>query len=265
MNWAWAQALPPSSKLVLMALADAADEVGLCWPRVRIIAKKCCVSERTVQRVIKQFERDKVLIVESDWRKNGAQTSNRYHLQMAPRPALDKLSPGLAVPPSIRPDKISPPLRHPRRREGDTAVSPQELPTEPSIETTTTCALLAQPGASANLVMPRRLPKVDTPGVMALLGRVPEGDAQTLLDELEAALELPGTIKTTPGRWFYGLVQRYAQGKFNPVGAPLVAARRAKANAPVKVERRAAADPEVARAHIAKIAAVLRVTSEVAK
>ena len=113
--------------------------------------------------------------------------------------------------------------------------------------------------------MPRRLLQGDKPGVMALLGGVPEGDAQMLLDELEAVLELPGTIKTTPGRWFYGLVQRYAQGKFNPVGAPLVAARRAKANAPVKVERPAAVDPEVARSHIAKIAAALHVTTEVAK
>jgi hypothetical protein len=100
---------------------------------------------------------------------------------------------------------------------------------------------------------------------VTLLREVPEADAQVLLDELEAALEVPGTIKTTPGRWFYGLVQRYVQGKFNPVGAPLVAARRAKANVPVKAERRAVVDPEVARSHIAKIAAVLRVTSEVAK
>lgn len=261
MNWAWAQALPPSSKLVLMALADAADEVGECFPRVRVIAKKCCVSERTVQRVIKEFERDNVLIVEKRKRDDGAQTSNLYQLQMG---AADKLSPG-KVARSSPGDRISPPPRHTCRRDGDTAVSPQELPTEPSIETTTTCALLAQPGACANLIMPRRLLQGDKPGVMALLGGVPEGDAQMLLDELEAVLELPGTIKTTPGRWFYGLVQRYAQGKFNPVGAPLVAARRAKANAPVKVERPAAVDPEVARSHIAKIAAALHVTTEVAK
>lgn len=261
MNWAWAQALPPSSKLVLMALADAADEVGQCFPRIRVIARKCCVSERTVQRVIKEFERDNVLIVAKRKRDNGAQTSNLYQLQMG---VADKLSPGV-VARSTPADRMSPPPRHTCRGEGDTAVSPQELPTEPLIETTTTCALLAQPGACAKLAMPRRLPEVDTPGVMALLGGVPEGDAQMLLDELEAALEIPGTIKTTPGRWFYGLVQRYAQGKFNPVGAPLVAARRAKANVPVKAERRAVVDPEVARAHIAKIAAVLRVTSEVAK
>lgn len=265
MNWAWAQALPPSSKLVLMALADAADEVGLCWPRVRIIAKKCCVSERTVQRVIKQFEHDNVLMVETDWRKNGAQTSNRYHLQMAPRPAPDKLSPGVAALPSTRSDNLSPPPGHPRRWEGDTVLSPQELPTKPSIETTTTCASPDEPLAGASLVMPRRLAEGDRAGVMALLRDVPALDAQILLDELASALELTGTIKTTPGRWFYGLVKKYGQGAFNPVGAPRVAELRAKPKAPLKMERVVPASPEVSKAHIAKIAATLHIAAMGAK
>lgn len=63
MNWAWEQKLPPSSKLILMSLADAADDTGECWPRVRIIAEKCCTSERTVQRVLKEFEQSGVLMV----------------------------------------------------------------------------------------------------------------------------------------------------------------------------------------------------------
>jgi hypothetical protein len=32
MNWAWLQALKLVPKLVLMALADAADDQGVCWP-----------------------------------------------------------------------------------------------------------------------------------------------------------------------------------------------------------------------------------------
>lgn len=131
---------------------------------------------------------------------------------------------------------------------------------EPSVEKTTTTY-----AAPSGLVVPRQLVEPGRSVILDLLRKIPLADAQALLDELAAALEVPGTIKTTPGRWFYGLVQRYAQGKFNPVGAPLVAARRAKANVAVKVERVGVADPEVARAHIAKISAVLRVTSEVAK
>ncbi|MGB5255148.1 MAG: helix-turn-helix domain-containing protein, partial [Sedimenticolaceae bacterium] len=47
MNWAWRQALTPTLKLVLMALADAADDQGVCWPSVSTLAKKCSVSTRT--------------------------------------------------------------------------------------------------------------------------------------------------------------------------------------------------------------------------
>ena len=107
--------------------------------------------------------------------------------------------------------------------------------------------------------MPRRLPEGDRPGIVSFLREVPLIDAQALLDELASALELPGTIKTTPGRWFYGLVKKYAQGKFNPVGAHLVAARRAKPKTAVKAERAVAANPEVAKAHLAKIAAALHI------
>lgn len=256
MNWAWAQALPPSSKLILMSLADAADETGLCWPRIRVIAKKCCVSERTVQRVIKEFERDGVLIVQRHYRDNGAQTSNRYQMQIGSTP--DKMSLGVGAR-SISTDKMSPPPRHTCRRVGDTAVSPLELPTKPSIKITTTCNLQADSSVCAELVMPKRLPEGDRSGIVAILREVPLIDAQALLDELAAALELPGTIKTTPGRWFYGLVKKYAQGKFNPVGAHLVAARRAQPKAPVKAERAVAASSEVARAHLAKIAAALHI------
>lgn len=256
MNWAWAQALQPSSKLILMSLADAADDTGLCWLRIKVVAKKCCVSERTVQRAIKEFERDRVLIVQRHYRDNGGQSSNRYQLQMEAAP--DKMSPG-AMAPNMPPDKLSPPSRHPCRRVGDTIMSPLELPTKPLIETTTTCAPPADSSACAELIMPRRLPKDDRRGIVALLREVPLVDAQTLLDELASALEVPGTIKTTPGRWFYGLVNKYAQGRFNPIGAHLVAAHRAKPKVPVKPERAAAANPEVAKAHLAKIAAALQI------
>jgi len=138
---------------------------------------------------------------------------------------------------------------------------------EPSVERTTTTYSGGVEAAPDNmcLVVPRQLSEGDKPGIVALLREVPVTDAQTLLDELASALEAPGTIKTTPGRWFWGLVQKYAQGKFNPVGAHIIAARRAKPKALVKVDQTAAANPEVARAHIAKIAAGLHIADVGAK
>jgi hypothetical protein len=48
MNWARRRVLTPALKLVLMALADSADDQGVCWPSIRPHAKKCTVSTRTV-------------------------------------------------------------------------------------------------------------------------------------------------------------------------------------------------------------------------
>ena len=50
MNWAWRQNLPSTAKLVLLALADAADDEGNCWPSVATIAGKAGVTTRTVRR-----------------------------------------------------------------------------------------------------------------------------------------------------------------------------------------------------------------------
>jgi hypothetical protein len=47
MNWAWDVLLPPTAKLVLLALADIADDAGSCWPSQNVIAAKCSVTSRT--------------------------------------------------------------------------------------------------------------------------------------------------------------------------------------------------------------------------
>lgn len=52
MTAAWAATLCDSDKLVLLALADWADDDGLCWPSIKKLAVKCSKSERTVQRAI---------------------------------------------------------------------------------------------------------------------------------------------------------------------------------------------------------------------
>ncbi len=56
MNWAWRQLLAPTAKLVLMSMVDAADDPGVCWPSVPTLARNCCVSERTVRRIMGDLE-----------------------------------------------------------------------------------------------------------------------------------------------------------------------------------------------------------------
>lgn len=58
MSQVWDLILPDSEKLVLLALADAANDEGVCWPSIATIARKCTRSERTVQSVIKKLVED---------------------------------------------------------------------------------------------------------------------------------------------------------------------------------------------------------------
>lgn len=51
----WAIDLPDSQKIVLLALADCANDEGHCWPSMATLSKKCSKGERTVQGVIKDL------------------------------------------------------------------------------------------------------------------------------------------------------------------------------------------------------------------
>ena len=53
MSLVWELDLPDSEKLVLLALADCANDEGGCWPSVETISRKCSKSERTVQNCIR--------------------------------------------------------------------------------------------------------------------------------------------------------------------------------------------------------------------
>lgn len=55
MSAAWQIDLPASDKLVLLALADCANDEGSCWPSMATLVKKCSKGERTVQASIKSL------------------------------------------------------------------------------------------------------------------------------------------------------------------------------------------------------------------
>ena len=50
--------------------------------------------------------------------------------------------------------------------------------------------------------------------VFKALEQVPPADRQRMLDELSAAIK-SGAIKTTPIRWFHGVLKRYREGTYN--------------------------------------------------
>ena len=84
MNWAWAIELEPSSKLLLLALADIADDRGFAWPSVSTLARKSCVSVRTAQRVLRALSAPPAPLIEVSPQvaQNGRQRTNAYQLKL---------------------------------------------------------------------------------------------------------------------------------------------------------------------------------------
>ncbi|CAI1846694.1 helix-turn-helix domain-containing protein [Serratia fonticola] len=72
----------PLRKLVLIKLADNANDQGECWPSVPYIAEQCEVSERSVQNHIQQLVKDGFIRVEIRKAENGLNRSNIYHITL---------------------------------------------------------------------------------------------------------------------------------------------------------------------------------------
>lgn len=104
-NWAWGQNLPPTQKVTLLALADQADDDGVCWPSMKTIARKVCVDVRTAQRNIRVLEDANLVSVEARRRPDGDATSNLYRLALTLTPS----PPGKMPPPNTpRQDATTP-------------------------------------------------------------------------------------------------------------------------------------------------------------
>jgi hypothetical protein len=55
MSLVWEINLPDSEKIVLLALADCANDEGQCWPSMATLARKCSKTDRTVQAAMKSL------------------------------------------------------------------------------------------------------------------------------------------------------------------------------------------------------------------
>jgi len=198
----------PTEKLVMLEIASHADDDGKGWPKVKTIAGCCGISARQVQRIIKKFEQAGRLTIESAYRPDGGQTSNRYFITLPP---VKSLRPGdRAVIGGV--STMSPPPQTPSCHTGDdTAVTPQELPTEPKKG--------IQQLTETGLRYPEKLEASDRMWISNILQDVPSQDAQQLLDELAAALKV-GRIRGRASKWFNGLILNYRKGLFCPMARP---------------------------------------------
>lgn len=82
-NWVWAMSKSRNgARLVLLAIADRADDSGLAWPSIEDIADRTKLSARAVQKGIASLVEIEELEVENG---GGRHRSNRYRVTPKPR------------------------------------------------------------------------------------------------------------------------------------------------------------------------------------
>ncbi|MBD9401345.1 helix-turn-helix domain-containing protein [Comamonas sp. CMM02] len=213
-KWVFELELKPVEKLIFLALCSMANEQGDCYPRVELLAKYCGVCTRTIQRALKRFEANHWLVVTPRFRADGQQTSNNYRLSPPQTTQSDiKQAPD-------HPDNLSPPPRQivtPGVTQlcqggGDTAMSPQEVHTEESIN------YVVRKQVVDKSVTPPRLvwTEDDLRTAKQLLKAMAPDTRDALFAEVNEAMRKPGVIKTTPIRYLRGLISKHQKGEFNP-------------------------------------------------
>lgn len=99
--WAWEITTPqlgPLDQLVLLALADHADDGGgNCFPSVKTLARKTRLSPRTVKRRLHRLEELGLIAITPRVREDGSASSNTYRLIIT-RGATET-PPGVSQPP----------------------------------------------------------------------------------------------------------------------------------------------------------------------
>ena len=81
LSWAWEQELPPTQKLILISLADHANQDGECWSSIKRLAKFTGLSRAAVKNNIRKLEETGLVKREARTRENSKHnTSNKYFL-----------------------------------------------------------------------------------------------------------------------------------------------------------------------------------------
>lgn len=130
-TWAWQQPIKGTAKLVLLALADHANDDGKCWPGIETVAKKCGISRIAVINNISKLRKSGFVNSERRYTEEGRRTSNVYTLCLS----TDNLHTHSLCKESLRKDNVGlskgdlpEPLDNRQLKEGDE--SPPENPKE---------------------------------------------------------------------------------------------------------------------------------------
>lgn len=125
MGLVWDRAdLSQSETLVLLAIADRADEHGRCWPSIEGIAERARVTPRSVQRIMRELEARGFVEIDQG---GGRGNTNHYLIN------VEHLKGDIASP-IKKGDASAQETLTPVAEKGDTAMSPESSVTviEPS-------------------------------------------------------------------------------------------------------------------------------------
>lgn len=126
--WAWKQKVARNLLPELLALADNANDLGICWVKVATIATKTKTTERTVQRNLTTLSSEGLVdIIERRMKGSG----NRCNLYLLPIPGIDPQSQRDFIAEMTTGTKA---IKR-ARREGDTSVTQGATPASPRGDT----------------------------------------------------------------------------------------------------------------------------------
>lgn len=233
MTWAWGTKLPPASKLLLMALADEADDSGYCFPSQRRLAVKCGITDRTVRRLIVELQAKGHVRIEHRYRPDGSPTSNGYRLLRVDPP--DKTSGGADTHVRGARTRVSggadTHVLRPTTYPLSNPPPPPPPPPPPDESITSDHRAVDNVGADRRGGGDRQFPKALTAGQIGALHDILTGidssQVQQVLDELAGRMQV-GSV-TNPIRYCATLVQRLKCARFTPeLGIRIAEARAAE-------------------------------------
>lgn len=99
--------LDAPSRLVLLALADIADDAGECWPSIAHLAEKTGLGERSIRTRLADFEACGLVSRVRRHRTDGTLGTYRYTLHLAAPDAASPPAPGAAHEPITTSEPIS--------------------------------------------------------------------------------------------------------------------------------------------------------------
>ena len=104
LNWAFnMRGVSVSQKVVLISLANFADEAGYAFPSIKTIADMSCVSESSVRRALADLVDGGILRIDYRFRADGSQTSSGYFLGIT-TPVNLTPPPSTVTPPPVTAD-----------------------------------------------------------------------------------------------------------------------------------------------------------------